>query len=192
MDIHADELNFSSILQRTPWQLHKYPLQFLGWESLSNMITECCHTTTIHYFFSLNVFCKGADMDVCLTNYGHCNYISGKHACIFYDEVCLFLTAVLLKCKSMSFCCTTILHLCCWTKEVLLWTWCKWFVYCMYPLEYQALWAAQLQRARHDGGQCSVLVWLLWEGLAVSTQRPGGQSARHYSWVHLNLTRLNC
>ncbi|XP_039478188.1 PHD finger protein 12-like isoform X2 [Oreochromis aureus] len=30
---------------------------------------------------------SGADMDVCLTNYGHCNYISGKHACIFYDEV---------------------------------------------------------------------------------------------------------
>ncbi|KAM9453008.1 PHD finger protein 12-like isoform 4-T4 [Salvelinus alpinus] len=27
----------------------------------------------------------GADMDVCLTNYGHCNYVSGKHACIFYD-----------------------------------------------------------------------------------------------------------
>uniref|UniRef100_A0A1A8L2G2 PHD finger protein 12 n=1 Tax=Nothobranchius pienaari TaxID=704102 RepID=A0A1A8L2G2_9TELE len=30
---------------------------------------------------------SGADMDVCLTNYGHCNYVSGKHACIFYDEV---------------------------------------------------------------------------------------------------------
>uniref|UniRef100_A0A8C3A8Z9 PHD finger protein 12 n=1 Tax=Cyclopterus lumpus TaxID=8103 RepID=A0A8C3A8Z9_CYCLU len=29
---------------------------------------------------------SGADMDVCLTNYGRCNYISGKHACIFYDE----------------------------------------------------------------------------------------------------------
>ncbi|XP_016412538.1 PHD finger protein 12-like [Sinocyclocheilus rhinocerous] len=28
----------------------------------------------------------GAEMDVCLTNYGHCNYVSGKHACIFYDE----------------------------------------------------------------------------------------------------------
>ncbi|KAG7281401.1 hypothetical protein CRUP_029850 [Coryphaenoides rupestris] len=28
----------------------------------------------------------GADMDVCLTKYGHCNFISGKHACIFYDE----------------------------------------------------------------------------------------------------------
>lgn len=26
-------------------------------------------------------------MDVCLTKYGHCNYVSGKHACIFYDEV---------------------------------------------------------------------------------------------------------
>ncbi|XP_072325681.1 PHD finger protein 12 isoform X3 [Scyliorhinus torazame] len=29
---------------------------------------------------------EGADMDVCLINYGHCNYVSGKHACIFYDE----------------------------------------------------------------------------------------------------------
>ncbi|XP_062329213.1 PHD finger protein 12-like [Osmerus eperlanus] len=29
---------------------------------------------------------SGADMDVCLTNYGQCNYVSGKHACIFYDE----------------------------------------------------------------------------------------------------------
>ncbi|XP_029986088.1 PHD finger protein 12 isoform X2 [Sphaeramia orbicularis] len=29
---------------------------------------------------------SGADMDVCLTNYGRCNYVSGKHACIFYDE----------------------------------------------------------------------------------------------------------
>lgn len=28
----------------------------------------------------------GADMHVCLTNYGHCNFVSGKHACIFYDE----------------------------------------------------------------------------------------------------------
>ncbi|XP_063151140.1 PHD finger protein 12 isoform X2 [Candoia aspera] len=28
----------------------------------------------------------GADMDVCLTDYGHCNYVSGRHACIFYDE----------------------------------------------------------------------------------------------------------
>ncbi|KAJ7309090.1 hypothetical protein JRQ81_008404 [Phrynocephalus forsythii] len=29
---------------------------------------------------------EGADMDVCLTSYGHCNYVSGKHACIFFDE----------------------------------------------------------------------------------------------------------
>lgn len=29
----------------------------------------------------------GADMDVCLTNYGHCNFVSPKHACIFYDEM---------------------------------------------------------------------------------------------------------
>ncbi|XP_022096295.1 PHD finger protein 12-like isoform X2 [Acanthaster planci] len=28
----------------------------------------------------------GSDMDVCLSNFGHCNYISPKHACIFYDE----------------------------------------------------------------------------------------------------------
>ncbi|CAH1802163.1 unnamed protein product [Owenia fusiformis] len=28
----------------------------------------------------------GADMDVCLTVFGHCNYVSAKHTCIFYDE----------------------------------------------------------------------------------------------------------
>lgn len=26
-------------------------------------------------------------MDVCFSNYGHCNYVSAKHASIFYDEV---------------------------------------------------------------------------------------------------------
>ncbi|XP_046385896.1 PHD finger protein 12 [Ischnura elegans] len=29
----------------------------------------------------------GADMDVCLSNYGVCNYVSAKHASIFYDEI---------------------------------------------------------------------------------------------------------
>ncbi|XP_054710303.1 PHD finger protein 12-like [Uloborus diversus] len=29
----------------------------------------------------------GADMDVCFTNYGHCNFVSTKHASVFYDEV---------------------------------------------------------------------------------------------------------
>ena len=29
----------------------------------------------------------GASMDVCLAQFGHCNYVSSKHACIFYDEV---------------------------------------------------------------------------------------------------------
>lgn len=49
-------------------------------------------TVTLNVGLQYNfLFSEGADMDVCLTNYGHCNYISGKHACIFYDEVCLFL-----------------------------------------------------------------------------------------------------
>ena len=26
-------------------------------------------------------------MDVCLQEYGHCNFISEKHCAIFYDEV---------------------------------------------------------------------------------------------------------
>ncbi|XP_076363794.1 PHD finger protein 12-like isoform X2 [Tachypleus tridentatus] len=30
---------------------------------------------------------KGSDMNVCFANYGHCNYVSAKHACIYYDEV---------------------------------------------------------------------------------------------------------
>ncbi|XP_054857603.1 PHD finger protein 12 isoform X1 [Eublepharis macularius] len=49
-----------------------YPL--LGMGSAVNMCYRTLYIGT------------GADMDVCLTNYGHCNYVSGKHACIFYDE----------------------------------------------------------------------------------------------------------
>ncbi|KAM9005696.1 PHD finger protein 12 [Sarcophilus harrisii] len=49
-----------------------YPLMGLG-----GAVNMCYRTLYIG---------TGADMDVCLTNYGHCNYVSGKHACIFYDE----------------------------------------------------------------------------------------------------------
>lgn len=34
-------------------------------------------------------FFLGPDMDVCLQEYGHCNFISEKHCSIFYDEVLL-------------------------------------------------------------------------------------------------------
>ncbi|XP_075747165.1 PHD finger protein 12 isoform X2 [Rhipicephalus microplus] len=30
---------------------------------------------------------SGADMDVCLRDFGHCDFVSAKHACIFYDEI---------------------------------------------------------------------------------------------------------
>ena len=29
----------------------------------------------------------GSEVDLCLTDYGHCNHISSQHAHIFYDEV---------------------------------------------------------------------------------------------------------
>lgn len=38
-------------------------------------------------------FVSGADMDVCLGQYGQCNFISAKHAFIFYDEVRKTMTA---------------------------------------------------------------------------------------------------
>lgn len=47
---------------------------------------RCFADATVFCFFFKKISPEGADMDVCLTNYGHCNYISGKHACIFYDE----------------------------------------------------------------------------------------------------------
>ncbi len=34
-------------------------------------------------------------MDVCLADYGHCNFVSPKHACIFYDEVRMSSVAVI-------------------------------------------------------------------------------------------------
>lgn len=30
---------------------------------------------------------SGADMDVCLGDFGHCDMVSSKHACIFFDEI---------------------------------------------------------------------------------------------------------
>ena len=39
----------------------------------------------------------GFDNNVTLTNYGHCNFISGKHACIFFDEVRLAILTFLFR-----------------------------------------------------------------------------------------------
>ncbi|XP_049519208.1 PHD finger protein 12 isoform X2 [Dermacentor silvarum] len=30
---------------------------------------------------------SGADMDLCLRDFGHCDFVSAKHACIFFDEI---------------------------------------------------------------------------------------------------------
>uniref|UniRef100_A0A023GGR2 Putative phd finger protein 12 n=1 Tax=Amblyomma triste TaxID=251400 RepID=A0A023GGR2_AMBTT len=30
---------------------------------------------------------SGADMDVCLGDFGHCDFVSAKHACVFFDEI---------------------------------------------------------------------------------------------------------
>lgn len=54
------------------------------------------YTCAIKFFFPTKYFeysvCflfLGPDMDVCLQEYGHCNFISEKHCSIFYDEVLL-------------------------------------------------------------------------------------------------------
>lgn len=68
------------------------PCCFANW-SLILSVVLCCLTGFFLFFFPeinpvfLSSPLTGADMDVCLTSYGHCNYVSGKHACIFYDEV---------------------------------------------------------------------------------------------------------
>lgn len=51
-------------------------------------------------------------MDVCLTNYGHCNYISGKHACIFYDEVRTLLCCLHLFPSYLLNSCSTVVDGC--------------------------------------------------------------------------------
>lgn len=65
------------------------PCCFANW-SLILSVVLCCLTVfflPIRTEPVLSSPMTGADMDVCLTSYGHCNYVSGKHACIFYDEV---------------------------------------------------------------------------------------------------------
>ncbi len=71
-------------------------------------------------------------MDVCLTNYGHCNYISGKHACIFYDEVSAY--TILLPWRSASSCCTAV------SKDMkVLYFGCGVNSLCVFSVEYQTL-----------------------------------------------------
>jgi len=43
----------------------------------------------VFYYYIYSMLHLGADMDLCLSNYGFCNYVSGKHATIFYDKVSL-------------------------------------------------------------------------------------------------------
>lgn len=64
-----------------------YRTLYIGTGTVRNMQQkrDCVILKLHHWWF--NFFVSGAEMDVCLTNYGHCNYVSGKHACIFYDEV---------------------------------------------------------------------------------------------------------
>lgn len=42
-----------------------------------------------NFEYSVCFISLGPDMDVCLQEYGHCNFISEKHCSIFYDEVLL-------------------------------------------------------------------------------------------------------
>lgn len=61
-----------------------------GHPEANSLLFHSPHTYTLQSILCLfldSCHLAGADMDVCLTNYGHCNYVSGKHACIFYDEV---------------------------------------------------------------------------------------------------------
>jgi hypothetical protein len=50
-------------------------------------------------------------MDVVLVNYGHCNFVSPKHASIFYDEV-MHIYSIHWICKIMLH--YTLLYLCKW------------------------------------------------------------------------------
>lgn len=40
-------------------------------------------------YYTLPYFNSGSEVDVSLSGYGHCNYISSRQACIFYDKVSL-------------------------------------------------------------------------------------------------------
>lgn len=89
-------------------------------------------------------------MDVCLMNYGHCNYVSGKHACIFYDEVTDANASLSPFVPVM-------------TKKVLMGNTLIGFFVCvryasLYFLEYKAVRVAELQRAWDNGGQRAVLL----------------------------------
>ena len=41
----------------------------------------------------------GSDVDICLLEFGHCNFISSRQACIFFDKVGGVMISVVKQCN---------------------------------------------------------------------------------------------
>ncbi|XP_065282734.1 PHD finger protein 12 isoform X3 [Dermacentor albipictus] len=52
-------------------QLDEKLMRLLAWQRLQQLLPAV----------------NGADMDLCLRDFGHCDFVSAKHACIFFDEI---------------------------------------------------------------------------------------------------------
>ena len=72
-----------------------------GFYEGSDCFSYKCYRFVFSYLTS-NLLLTGADMDVCLGQFGQCNFISAKHAFIFYDEV----SANIIKNLSSNFQCS--------------------------------------------------------------------------------------
>ena len=146
----------------------------------------------------------GADMNVCLANFGHCNFVSPKHATIFYDGVsasawdhlcCAVLTLVLcLVWLCVSQCPTSRCGPCGQNIESILlflagchfllslscgwWHEPSWSLQCVWFLSLPAessVWTAKLQWTRHHSWQCLVLLRFLGQVSASHTRCRGGR-----------------
>ena len=65
------------------------PLALSSYQSQQVQLMKKLLIIFFFFFIFLNNFLvQGSDMDLCLSSYGFCNYVSGKHATIFFDKVC--------------------------------------------------------------------------------------------------------
>lgn len=91
----SSTLSPSLLLARQPNGLKRnangHKIQAHYYDQLSSAVVILCPMSGVGSPRSLNTTAThiglSSEMDICLKDYGHCNYLSSQHACIFYDKV---------------------------------------------------------------------------------------------------------
>ena len=71
------------VLGSTPDGCHPFHFPLSSPHNINSFISSMRQDALSNVVLTIS----GSEMDVCLLHYGHCNFTSSQHACVFYDKV---------------------------------------------------------------------------------------------------------